>query len=109
SFARSFKEAQAYLIPLMLAAIAPGLLALMPGVGLTVTLAVTPLVNTVLLARDLCEGRADAALAALVVLATLLYTAAAVALAARVVGAEAVLYRDQGGWGGAFRRPCAAR
>ncbi|MEM6688447.1 MAG: ABC transporter permease subunit, partial [Planctomycetota bacterium] len=34
SFARSFKEAQAYLIPIMLLSIAPGLLSLMPGIRL---------------------------------------------------------------------------
>ena len=37
SFARSFKEAQAYLIPVMLLAISPGLLSLMPGLQLTRT------------------------------------------------------------------------
>lgn len=35
SFARSFKEAQAYLIPVMLLAISPGLLSLMPGLELS--------------------------------------------------------------------------
>ena len=35
SFARTFKEAQAYLIPLMVVSIAPGLLSLAPGLELT--------------------------------------------------------------------------
>ena len=35
SFARSFKEAQAYLIPLMLLAMAPGFLSVMPGIELS--------------------------------------------------------------------------
>src|SRR5262249_13598169 len=76
SFARSFKEAQAYLIPLMLLALAPGLIGMMPGLKLTGWRAVTPLLNVVLLARDLFEGKADAALAAVVVLSTLLYALA---------------------------------
>ena len=50
SFARSFKEAQAYLIPLMLASIAPGMLSMIPGLKLQGPLVVTPLVNIVLLA-----------------------------------------------------------
>ncbi len=33
SFARSFKEAQAYLIPVMLVSLAPGVLSLMPGLS----------------------------------------------------------------------------
>src|SRR4029450_7862921 len=34
SFARSFKEAQAYLIPLMLVSLAPGFLSILPGMEL---------------------------------------------------------------------------
>ena len=59
SFARSFKEAQAYLIPLMLASLGPGLAGVMPGLTLHGALAVTPLVNIVLLARDIFEGGAE--------------------------------------------------
>lgn len=58
SFARSFKEAQAYLIPLMLVSLAPGVIAMMPGLRLQGVLAVTPLMNIVLLARDLADGKA---------------------------------------------------
>src|SRR5262249_40844712 len=35
SFARSFKEAQAYLIPLMLLSLGPGLIGMMPGLKLS--------------------------------------------------------------------------
>ena len=59
SFARSFKEAQAYLIPLMLASIAPGMLSMIPGLKLQGPLVVTPLVNIVLLARDLLQHTAS--------------------------------------------------
>lgn len=109
SFARSFKEAQAYLIPLMLASMGPGMLALVPGVKLEGWLVVVPLANIVLLARDFLQGHADWFAASLVVVSTLLYALAALALAARVFGAEAVLYTDQGGWGDLFRRPARAR
>ena len=58
SFARSFKEAQAYLIPLMLASIAPGMLSMIPGLKLQGPLVVTPLVNIVLLgARPVAAQR----------------------------------------------------
>ncbi len=105
SFARSFKEAQAYLIPLMLVALMPGMLSLLPNVQLRGPLLVAPLLNVVLLARDLFDGTAQAVPAAVVVLTTLLYALAAVALAARVFGAEAVLYSQQGSWSDLFRRP----
>jgi ABC-2 type transport system permease protein/sodium transport system permease protein len=105
SFARSFKEAQAYLIPLMLGSLAPGVLAMMPGLRLRPDLAALPLVNVVLLARDLFQGDADPVLAVVVVVTTLLYALAALALAARVFGAESVLYSEQSGWTDLLRRP----
>jgi ABC-2 type transport system permease protein/sodium transport system permease protein len=106
SFARSFKEAQAYLIPLMLGSLGPGVLAMMPGLTLRPELAVLPLVNIVLLARDLFGGvGADPLLASLVVTTTLLYALAALALAARVFGAESVLYSEQSAWSDLLRRP----
>src|SRR5205823_11115180 len=77
SFARSFKEAQAYLIPLMLVSLAPGLLGMMPEVKLTGLNAVTPLLNIVLLGRELFEGQAQAGTAAVVVFSTLVYALAA--------------------------------
>ncbi|MFO0928262.1 MAG: CPBP family glutamic-type intramembrane protease [Gemmataceae bacterium] len=109
SFARSFKEAQAYLVPLMLLSFAPGVMALLPGLSLHGPLAVVPLVNIVLLARDVFEGTASAPLAALVVVATLLYAVAAVSVAARLFGAEAVLSTEAGSWADLVRRPRAAR
>ena len=105
SFARSFKEAQAYLIPLMLASLAPGIMAMMPGLQLEGVLTVLPLVNIVLMARDLFEGGVDLVTGTIVVLTTLLYALAALSLAARVFGAESVLYSEQSSWSDLLRRP----
>jgi hypothetical protein len=60
--------------------------------------------NIVLLSRDLLEGTADLALAGLVVLATFLYALVAVSIAARIFGADAVLYSERGGWSVRFWR-----
>jgi ABC-2 type transport system permease protein/sodium transport system permease protein len=109
SFARSFKEAQAYLIPLMLLALLPGMLALMPGLSLQGPLAIVPLLNIVLLSRDLLAGSASPASAGVVILTTLVYATAAVALAARIFGTEAVLTSEQSGWADLFRRPARFR
>jgi ABC-2 type transport system permease protein/sodium transport system permease protein len=104
SFARSFKEAQAYLIPLMLLALAPGMLSLM-DIQLTGALKVAPLVNVVLLAREIFKGGVPLADVAIVVGSTLAYAAAAIGVASRVFGAEAVLYSEQGQVADLFRRP----
>jgi ABC-2 type transport system permease protein/sodium transport system permease protein len=109
SFARSFKEAQAYLIPLMLLSLAPGIAGMMPGLKLTGLYAVTPLLNVVLLARDLFAGHAEVAGALVVIFSTLMYALAALACAARIFGAESVLFSEQGAWGDLARRPARPR
>lgn len=105
SAARSFKEAQAYLIPLMLVSLAPGILSQMPDVRLSGLLLVTPLANIVLLGRDLLALQANGTAAAVVVISTAAYAAAAISLAARIFGAESVLYSEQTGWSDLLRRP----
>jgi sodium transport system permease protein len=104
SFARSFKEAQAYLIPLMLVSLGPGVMGMMPGLKLA-DWAWAPLVNIVLLGRDLFEGGADLGPTVLVIGSTLVYALAAIGLAARIFGAESVLYNEQSSWADLFRRP----
>jgi ABC-2 type transport system permease protein/sodium transport system permease protein len=105
SFARSFKEAQAYLVPLMLVSLVPGMLGIVPGISLATypAAAFVPLLNIVLLARDLLDGTANLYAAAMVVFLTLLYALCAVAVAAHIFGAEAVLYSERGSWRNLFR------
>lgn len=105
SCARSFKEAQAYLIPLMLLCLAPGVMSLMPGLEFTRILAITPLVNIVVLARDLFDNRVEPVLACMAVGSTALYTFAAICLAARIFGTDAILYGSQATWSDFLRRP----
>jgi ABC-2 type transport system permease protein/sodium transport system permease protein len=105
SYARSFKEAQAYIIPLMLLCLVPGVLCLMPSLQFSGWMAVTPLVNMLMLSRDLLEGTVEPGLAVAAVLSTAFYVAAAIALAARIFGTDAILYGSQSTWSDIFRRP----
>ncbi|MEZ6087194.1 MAG: ABC transporter permease subunit/CPBP intramembrane protease [Pirellulaceae bacterium] len=105
SFARSFKEAQAYLIPLMLVALAPGLLSLMPDLELNAALAIVPLINIVLSGRDLLQGSLNPSLFAITLISTVLYGALSMSVAARVFGADSILYGSSGSWADLFRRP----
>lgn len=105
SCARSFKEAQAYIIPLMLLCLVPGVICLMPSLQFTGTLAVVPLVNIVLLARDLLEGSVNPLLASVAVVSTMFYVVAAIGVAAQIFGTDAILYGSQSTWSDIFRRP----
>lgn len=105
SVARSFKEAQAYLIPVMLLALAPGILALLPGLKLTPAWALVPLANMVLVTRDLLAGNVSGGAVAIAVTANGVWTALALLTAAQIFGTDAVLYGSSGSWSDTFRRP----
>ena len=105
SIARSFKEAQAYLIPLMLISLTPGVFSLLPNVRMNAFFAIVPLVNTVLMARDLLMGDVNVLMFAVVLISTGLYGALALSLAARIFGSDAVLYGSGSSWTELFRRP----
>ena len=109
SFAKSFKEAQAYLIPLMLVALTPGILSLVPGVRLTGILAIVPLVNIVLLARDLLSGGVEAGPAIAAIVSTIAYAIAALGIAARLFGSDAVLRGSELSIASLFTRPESSR
>ena len=91
SFARSFKEAQAYLVPLMLLSLGPGVVSLLPGLELNGLLAITPISNIVLLARDLCGGAVNPIMASAAIFSTGLYTLASLGVAAKIFGTDAVM------------------
>jgi sodium transport system permease protein len=92
SFARSFREAQAWLIPLMLVSLAPGILSLIPGVRLTFVLTLVPLVNIVLLGKELFQGIASFPLFAMTLLTTGIYAVIALRIAANVFGSNTILF-----------------
>lgn len=105
SFARSFKEAQAYLIPVMLVSLAPALVTLMPNVEFSTLLGIVPLVNILLLSRDIMTGSPQALPAFAAVFSTLFYAAAALVVASKLFGAESATAGSQETWSDLFRRP----
>ena len=105
SFARSFKEAQAYLIPVMLLALTPGVLSLLPGIRFTNLMATIPLVNIVLLARQLLTNSVEWNTALVAVICTGIYAATALAVASRLFGSDASMQGSQGSWRDLLRRP----
>jgi ABC-type Na+ efflux pump permease subunit/membrane protease YdiL (CAAX protease family) len=105
SYARTFKEAQNYVTPVILAVLIPGGVAALPATRLEGSMLVMPVGNMVLLTRELLMGSIiEAHQAVWVLLSTTLYAAAAVAVAARVFGAESVVFSDTASLRTVFRR-----
>ncbi|MFO0942553.1 MAG: ABC transporter permease subunit [Pirellulales bacterium] len=98
SFAKSFKEAQAYLIPLMLLALTPGVTSLMAGIEFTPVLATVPLVNIVLLAREVLQGDSSWSTAVVTLVCNCVYAMASLTIASRLFGASAAVQGSQGSW-----------
>lgn len=98
SFARTFKEAQNYVMPVIIAALIPSMAVAVPTIRLQGAMLVLPVGNMVLLARELFQQTCDWTAVVVVLLSTSLYAVAAIALATRLFGQEAVLFVDTGSY-----------
>ena len=92
-FARSFREAQSYVGPLMLVVILPAMAGTLPGLELNARLALVPLVNVSLVCKEMIAGTWHWHYILLIFLSSCLYAAAALALAVRMFQREEVLFR----------------
>jgi sodium transport system permease protein len=93
-FAKSYKEAQSYVSPLMILVIVPAVAAMLPGVELTGKLALVPILNVSLLCKELVTGTYHWNFIALIFLSTSVYAAAALFLAVKMFQREDVLFRS---------------
>lgn len=104
SYARTFKEAQNYIMPVILAALIPGGVAALPGTGFENINTVVPVMNMVLLARELLLGHYEWAKIALVLVSTTMYASVAVIIASRIFSTESVVFADSLSLRSAFSR-----
>jgi sodium transport system permease protein len=93
-FAKSYKEAQSYVTPLMMVVILPAVAAMLPGVELTSKLALVPILNMSLLCKELVTGTYHWNYIAIIFLSTCVYAAAALFLAVKMFQREDVLFRS---------------
>ena len=93
-FAKSYKEAQSYLSPLMVVVIVPAIAAILPGVELTPRLSLIPILNVSLLCKDLVAGTYHWNAIALIFLSTCIYAAVAIFIAIKMFQRESVLFRS---------------
>jgi sodium transport system permease protein len=92
-FAKSYKEAQTYVSPLLILVILPAVGAVLPGIELTTTLSLIPILNIALVSKDLVAGTFPLLPLTLIFLSTCVYAGAALALAVRMFNREDVIFR----------------
>ena len=92
-FAKSYKEAQSYISPLMIIVIVPAVASLMPGVELNWRLALVPVLNTSLVSKEILTGTYHWQYIAAVFVSSSVYASAALAAAVHLFQREDVLFR----------------
>lgn len=91
--ARNYREAQSYLAPLMFLVVIPGMASMVPGIELNIRLAMVPVLNVSLLAKEIFAGQYHWDLIGLIFASTCVYAAAALFVAVRQFNREEVLFR----------------
>lgn len=94
SFAKSYKEANNYITPLMLVILLTGYIGFIPNVELTQTMSLIPVANICLLIKNLLLFQLDLGAVALVLISNVSYAVLAVLFLSRVYDSEAVLFGD---------------
>lgn len=97
-FARSFKEAQNYMTPFLMIIVLPATVAALPGIKLSGFAALVPIVNVVLLFKDLMTGTASVEAVFTVLLSTSIFAGMSLLFAAWLFQREDVVLG--GGSGG---------
>jgi len=92
-FAKSFKEAQSYISPLMIVLVLPAVASLLPGVELTPALALIPVLNTSLVSKEIITGTYHWGLIVLIFLSSSVYAGVAITFAVKLFQREDVLFR----------------
>lgn len=92
-FAKSCKEAQSYLGPMIMVVIMPAVIGTLPGIDLNARLALVPLLNVSLVCKEMLSGVWHWNYLALIFASSSVYAAAALALAVRMFNREGVLFR----------------
>jgi sodium transport system permease protein len=93
-FAKTYKEAQSYLTPLMFIVVIPAVASVLPGVELTPKLALIPILNTSLVCKEIITGTYHWNSIFIIFASSCVYAAAAIFLAVKTFQRESVLFRS---------------
>ena len=92
-FAKSYKEAQSYLAPMMIVVIMPAVVGMLPGIELNTKLALVPVLNLSLVCKEMLSGIWHWNYIALIFGSSSLYAAFALMLAVKMFNREDVMFR----------------
>jgi sodium transport system permease protein len=93
-FAKSYKEAQSYIAPMMFIVIIPAVASMLPGVELSPKLSLIPILSTSLLCKELVAGTYHWNYIAIIFLSACVYASVALFLAIKMFQRESVLFRS---------------
>jgi sodium transport system permease protein len=91
--AKSYKEAQSYLSPLVIVVVIPAVAALMPGVEINTRMLLIPVLNTSLVCKDIVSGTYHWDNIGTIFVSSCVYAAAALFIAVKLFQREDVLFR----------------
>ncbi len=92
-FAKSYKEAQSYLGPMIIIVILPGVVGMLPGIELSARTALIPILNLSLVCKEMLSGVWHWGYIGLIFGSSSVYAAAALGLAVRMFQREDVIFR----------------
>jgi sodium transport system permease protein len=92
-FAKSYKEGQSYLMPVILIVSFSAVAGMLPGAELSVKVALVPIFNSCQVVKQIFLGEMSTGMFALVVAVNIVYAAIAFIVAARFFKSEKVLFR----------------
>lgn len=94
SFAKSYKEANNYITPLMLVVMFIGYIGFIPNVEMTQTVAMVPVANICILIKNMLLFKVDYAAIAVVLLSNIAYAVMAILFLSKIYDSEAILFSD---------------
>lgn len=97
SFAKSYKEANNYITPLMLVVMIVGYIGFIPNIELSQTMAMIPVANICLLIKNILVFKIDYTAIAVVLLSNVAYAVIAILFLSRIYDSEAILFGDAKG------------
>ena len=94
AFAKSYKEANNYITPLMLVVMFVGYIGFIPNIELTQTVAMIPVANICLLIKNMLVFKIDYMMIAVVLISNIAYAVFAILFLSKIYDSESILFSD---------------